>query len=119
MLSILAGLSIWAVPALLLSLLFAPQDPWLHLYVPVAAQVTHWGDAKYLRAHSWSCDEDHLVRNGRLYLRVQSTQNTMLCVFVDAPGWDAARVTSYRREHPELEALWPEHQITWLRPPTR
>lgn len=64
---------------------------------------------------------DHIVLNGKMYLRVQTTRPSGLVVtYVDFDRWDAAKVQEFRADHPELEPYWPEPSradggVTWLR----
>lgn len=65
---------------------------------------------------------DHVVDNGKLYLRVQTTRPTaFLVTWVGGDRWDLARVKQFRRDHPELESYWPDPNredggLTWLDP---
>ena len=99
----------------LCGVLLAPAGPWNNIYCPVNADTPSWGavpDTQLLRTRAWFGNEDHLVRENRLFLRVQSTCPTLvIATYVDAPRWDGVAVASYRTEHPELERLWPNPDL--------
>ena len=100
----------------LLAALFAPTTPWVNIYCPVAADVEFWSDAECLRTETWLGAPDHVVKDGQLHLRVQSTRHALVIVtVVDAPGWGEQAVAAYRAGHPTIERLWPEQPIRWLR----
>jgi hypothetical protein len=64
---------------------------------------------------------EYKVRDGKLYLKVQTTRPSMLLVtFVDFGDWDAEKVQKLRRNHPEFESYWPDRArhdggVRWLR----
>jgi hypothetical protein len=106
------------------ALSFVPTPPWDNIYCPVDADARFWvevPEAQCLRTSSWLGNEDHLVREDRLFLRVQSTCHALLLVtYVDAPRWNGVGVANYRAAHPELEKLWPnpglaDGGVRWLR----
>jgi len=62
---------------------------------------------------------DHVVHDGKLYLRVQTTRSALLITWVGGDRWDLAKVKQFRQEHPELERYWPDRTrddggVTWL-----
>jgi hypothetical protein len=63
---------------------------------------------------------DHVVRDGKLFLRVQTTRSTSLVItYLGGDRWDVARVKQFRQDHPELETYWPDRTqedggVTWL-----
>ena len=65
---------------------------------------------------------DHLVRDGKLYLNVQVARPSAILWTTGSSGdWDAAKVSRFRRDHPELESYWPDPEqagagVRWLRP---
>jgi hypothetical protein len=64
---------------------------------------------------------DHLVRDGKLYLRVQIDRNLVLLNGVSADTWDEPRIVAFRTAHPDLEDHWPDAErpdggVTWVRP---
>lgn len=102
-----------------------PSAPWTSRYVSVAADLQRWSSAEsdneLLRTDGWFSLTEHQVVDGKLFLRVQSTQHALFLVtYVDTADWDAAKVARYRAEHPELDALWPQPSardggVRWLR----
>jgi hypothetical protein len=80
-------------------------------YCNVGAPVGFWGQATDL----WTCSNflnvwppDHVIHEGRLYLRVQTVRHSPLLVsFVGFGGWDAGKINKFRHSHPELEGYWP------------
>jgi hypothetical protein len=65
---------------------------------------------------------DHVVHNGKLYLRVQTTRpTTWLITYVGGDRWDLAKVKQFRQDHPELDTYFPDRTrddggVTWLVP---
>jgi hypothetical protein len=105
-------ISVMALPVLFLVLLclVGPSV----LYCDVAAPVDRW--PKTSGEQEWVCDDffnlwppDYVVRDGRLYLRVQTVRHSPLLVsFVSFGHWDAQKIEKLRRAHPELERYWPD-----------
>lgn len=93
-----------------------PVTPWGNIYFPVSADVDYWRARDGVTTEAWFGAPDHLVQDGQLFLRVQSTRHALVLVTeVDAPHWDEQSVASYRADHPELDDLWPDQPIRWLR----
>jgi hypothetical protein len=93
-------------------------------YCAVTDSATSWGSV----ADTFTTEEvlalsvpDHVVRDGKLYLKVQVTRPSMLLVtFVGFGDWDAERIRVFRQQHPELEMYWPDKErpdggVKWLR----
>lgn len=94
-------------------------------YAAVNDPAVIWGsvaDKLYTRNQFALCVPDHLVRDGKLYLKVQVERpGLILATAVSFGNWDAAKVSRFRSEHPELESYWPDPEragggVTWLRP---
>ena len=101
-----------------------PGGPWNSQYTPVDARPDEWlgvGGTIQVKASVFSRGPDHIVRDGKLYLRTQSTRpNLLVVVGVDQVKWNPGLIADYRSEHPELESLWrdPTREdggVLWLR----
>ena len=73
-----------------------------------------WGDNNF-----WLVPSDYVVRDGKLYLRIQ-TQRSLGILIASQDEWDAARISAFRLAHPELEGYWPDASrsdggVMWLR----
>ena len=108
----------------MLALLFLPTGPWHTTYWSAAADANVWAgvpESELLHTRSWFGAEDHVVRHGRLFLRVLSTNpGLVLITWVDPARWDTDGIARYRAAHPELEELWPDPSLAdggvrWLR----
>lgn len=51
---------------------------------------------------------EYLVTNGRLYLRKDRRQTIILLSCFWSYNWNASSIAQFRKEHPELEHLWPD-----------
>jgi len=103
-----------------------PGGPWLSTYCSVDAEAD-MGTLEYpdptfsVRQSRFSTGPDHIIRNGKLYLRIQSTRPSIVLVTtVDHVKWDPKLIAEYRSEHPQLESLWPDATkdnggVLWLR----
>jgi hypothetical protein len=74
-----------------------------------------WGDEKFLLV-----PPDYIIRDGNLYLRIQSQMNLVILMGVSDDEWDDDRVGTFRQAHPDLEAYWPDRSrpdggVKWLR----
>lgn len=111
--AILWGCAIGFVLVLMfLTLFWFPAGPWVSIYCPADSDVKMWPLGKRNltnTASRFSKGPDHIVRDGRLYLRVQSTRPAFVLVtFVDHVQWDRERMMAYRSQHPETQTLWPD-----------
>ena len=75
-----------------------------------------WGDDSFLLV-----PPEYLIRDGSLYLRIQSQRNLIVLMGVSVDDWDADRIHAFRRAHPDLEKYWPDLDrpdggVKWLRP---
>lgn len=62
---------------------------------------------------------DHVVRDVRLYLKVQTAWYIPVADLVRFTSWDAKGVEEFRRRHPELEGCWPSPErpgggVPWI-----
>lgn len=101
-------------------LLFAPLSPGRVLYKAVDA-TEHFPSGTCDQRGCWTDDlvaegkvegrteKLFAIHRGRLFLRFQRTWSSMLLVtWVDFDRWNEDRIADLRRDHPELEPLWPE-----------
>jgi len=107
-----------------LALFFLPAGPWTNLYCPVSAKAKTWGDVprnQYIWTKSWlSVDDDYVVHEGRLFLRVQSTRPSIVTIWLDEPRWDTSAITDLIKTHRDLRARLPNPDaanggIEWIR----
>jgi hypothetical protein len=90
--------------------LMPPGSPPNVTYCSVSDPANSWHRAKdicttYKHWPLWP--PDHLVREGRLYLRVQTLWCTELFDALHQTPWDANKIESFRRSHQDLERYWP------------
>jgi hypothetical protein len=63
---------------------------------------------------------EYIVRDGRLYLRVQALRfAAVLVTGVQSTRWDEEKIVAFRSTHPELEKYWsdkekPDGGVRWL-----
>jgi hypothetical protein len=91
-------------------------------YCAVTDQATSWPEAKDTRALSDRSPfgaPDYVVRDERLYLKVQSAWYVPVADMVGFTYWDANSVEKFRSRHPELESYWPSPEqpgggVRWI-----
>jgi hypothetical protein len=88
--------------------------------------VTDPADSWHRAEDTWAlCDRsplgapDHVVRDGRLYLKVQTAWYIPVADLGRFTYWDASHVEEFRRRHPELEGCWPSPErpgggVRWI-----
>ncbi len=94
-------------------------------YCAVTEPVDSWHRAK----DCWTSSDfftiwpsDYVVRDGRLYLRVQTIWHSPFVVSFGGSGeWDVRGIEEFRRAHPELEGYWPDPGqagggVRWAKP---
>jgi hypothetical protein len=78
------------------------------MYCPVDAQVSSWPSASSVcitirDTHA----PNYLLKQGRLYLRVEKVRHLVLLSQVSFDDWNRETITGFRESHPELEQYWP------------
>lgn len=93
-----------------LQLAMAPVGPWTHDCVAVDAPEIRFGPSftDEFGGRGQGADVVYVLREGRLFLCRQSTRPLLLATQVKSRRWDVAAITALRRDHPELEPLWPD-----------
>jgi hypothetical protein len=109
---------------LMMALIVVPWSPANAVYCAVTDPARAWPGVQ--DEYVTPCESatrfwpDHLVRDGKLYLKVQEVRYNFLLPFVSFGDWDAEKVGAFRRLHPELDGYWPapglpDGGVTWLR----